>query len=124
MRDRLLWVLLAETGLRLGEALGLQHRDWHTGRGARAGTAAKCFTPTSASWANPIEAQFGPLRTFVMGGSDHPSHPVLARKLQAYLRWRNANARHPDVLAGQRRERACIRSERHQRWGRPKPKAA
>jgi hypothetical protein len=34
-----------------------------------------------------------------MGGSDHPSHPVLARKLQDYLRWRNANARHPGVLA-------------------------
>ena len=33
MRNRLLWALLAETGLRLGEALGLQHRDWHTGRG-------------------------------------------------------------------------------------------
>ena len=33
VRDRLLWSLLAETGLRLGEALGLQHRDWHTGRG-------------------------------------------------------------------------------------------
>ena len=33
VRDRLLWVLLAETGLRLGEALGLQHRGWHTGRG-------------------------------------------------------------------------------------------
>jgi len=83
-----------------------------------------CFTPTNASWANPIEAQFGPLRTFVMGASDHPGHTVLARKLQAYLRWRNANARHPDVLAAQRRERARIRSERHQRWGRPKPKAA
>ncbi len=83
-----------------------------------------CFTPTNASWANPIEAQFGPLRTFVMGASDHPSHTVLARKLQAYLRWRNANARHPDVLAAQRRERARVRSERHQRWGRPKPKAA
>ena len=41
-----------------------------------------CFTPTNASWANPIEAQFGPLRTFTMGGSDHPSHTVLARKLQ------------------------------------------
>ena len=24
-----------------------------------------CFTPTNASWANPIEAQFGPVRTFV-----------------------------------------------------------
>jgi integrase len=33
VRDRLLWMVLAETGVRLGEALGLQHRDWHTGRG-------------------------------------------------------------------------------------------
>ena len=33
VRDRLLWMLLAETGLRLGEALGLQHRDWRTGCG-------------------------------------------------------------------------------------------
>jgi hypothetical protein len=48
-----------------------------------------------------------------MGCSDHPSHAVLARKLQACLRWRNAHARHPGVLAAQRRER-----------GRPKPKAA
>jgi transposase len=83
-----------------------------------------CFTPVNASWANPIEAQFGPVRTFVMGGSDHANHTVLARKLQDYLRWRNANARHPDVLAAQRRERARIRSERQQRWGRPKAKAA
>ncbi len=93
-------------------------------RWARRENVELCFTPTSASWANPVEAQFGPLRTFVMAGSDHPSHTVLTRKLQAYLRWRNANARHPDVLAAQRRERARIRSERHQRWGRPKPKAA
>ena len=83
-----------------------------------------CLTPANASWANPVEAQFGPLRTFVRGASDHPSHTMLARKLHAYLRWRNANARHPDVLAAQRRERARVRSERHQRWGRPKPKAA
>ena len=69
-----------------------------------------CFTPTSASWANPIEAQFGPLRTFTMGASDHPNHAALARRLQAYLRWRNTHARHPDVLADQRRERARIRS--------------
>ena len=79
-----------------------------------------CLTPTSASWANPIEAQFVPLRMFVMGASNHPNHPALARRLQAYLRWRNANARHPDVLAAQRRERARVRSERQQRWGRPR----
>jgi transposase len=82
-----------------------------------------CFTPVNASWANPIEAQFGPLRTFVMGGSNHPNLTVLARQLQRYLAWRNANARHPDVLAAQRRERARIRSERQQRWGRPRLQA-
>ena len=43
---------------------------------------------------------------------------------QDYLTWRNANARYPDVLAAQRRERARIRSKRRQRWGRPRPKAA
>ena len=80
--------------------------------------------PTNASWANPIEAQFGPGRTFVMGGPDHRNHPALDRKLQACLRWRHAHPRHPDVLAAQRRERARIRSERQQRSGRPEPKAA
>jgi hypothetical protein len=59
-------------------------------RWARRANVELCFTPTSASWANPIEAQFGPLRTFVMGGSDYPNHPALARRLQDYLRWRNA----------------------------------
>jgi hypothetical protein len=56
-----------------------------------------CLTPTYTSWANPIEAQFGPLRTFTMSNSNHPNHTVLTRAIQAYLRWRNANARHPAV---------------------------
>lgn len=93
---------------------GLKIRRW-----AARNKVELCFTPTYASWANPIEAQFGPLRTFVIAGSDHPNHPALTRKLQAYLRWRNANARHPDILAAQRRERARIRSERQRRWGQP-----
>ncbi|MEU3496435.1 IS630 family transposase [Kitasatospora cineracea] len=76
-----------------------------------------CFTPTNASWANPIEAYFGPLRQFTLANSNHPNHPVQTRALHAYLRWRNANARHPDVLAAQRKERARIRSEKGIRWG-------
>jgi transposase len=83
-----------------------------------------CLTPTYSSWANPIEAQFGPLRTFTMANSNYPNHTVLTRDLQAYLRWRNAHARHPDVLAAQRRERARIRGEKGKRWGRPKIKKA
>ena len=83
-----------------------------------------CFTPTYASLANPIEAHFGPLRTFVIAGSDHQTHPALTRHLHNYLRWRNANARHPDVLAAQRRERARVRSERQHRWGQLATRAA
>jgi hypothetical protein len=93
-------------------------------RWAKRNKVELCFTPTSASWANPIEAQFGPLRSFVLGDSNHPNHAVLARKLQGYLRWRNANARDPEVLAAQRRERARVRSERQRQWGRPARRAA
>lgn len=76
-----------------------------------------CFTPTYASWANPIEAQFGPLRQFTIANSNHPNHTLQTRALHAYLRWRNANARHRDVLAAERKERAPIRSEKVIRWG-------
>jgi transposase len=76
-----------------------------------------CFTPTNASWANPIEARFGPLRQFTIANSHHPNHSVQTRALHAYLRWRNANARHRDVLAAERKERARIRSEKGIRWG-------
>lgn len=77
-----------------------------------------------ASWANPIEAHFGPLRQFTVANSNHRNHSVQTRSLHAYLRWRNRNARHPDVLAAQRRERARIRSEKGIRWGGRLAKAA
>ncbi|MDT3442161.1 transposase [Pseudofrankia sp. BMG5.37] len=84
---------------------------------ARRHKAELCLTPTQASWANPIEAHFGPLRGFALGNSDPPNHPALARDLHAYLRWRNTHRRHPAVLEAQRRERARIHSERQHRWG-------
>jgi transposase len=83
-----------------------------------------CFTPTYSSWANPIEAHFGPLREFVLNNSNHPNHVVLTRRLHTHLRWRNDNARAPEVLAAQRRERARVRAEKGRRWGRPTSQAA
>src|SRR3954451_7330978 len=83
-----------------------------------------CFTPTYASWANPIEVHFGPLRSFVLANSAYTNHVALTRALHAHLRWRNTHARHPEVLAAQRRERARIRSEHHHRWGHPRQCAA
>ncbi|RNL86751.1 IS630 family transposase [Halostreptopolyspora alba] len=91
---------------------GPKIRQW-----ARKNKVELCFTPTYASWANPIEAHFGPLRQFTIANSHHPNHTVQTRALHAYMRWRDANARHPDVLAAQRRERARVRSEKGIRWG-------
>lgn len=93
---------------------GTKIREW-----AERNRVELCFTPTYSSWANPIEPHFGPLREFVLNNSNHPNHVVLTRRLQAHLRWRNANARHPDLLAAQRKERARVRSEQHRKWGRP-----
>ncbi|GGJ60591.1 hypothetical protein GCM10010121_084010 [Streptomyces brasiliensis] len=47
------------------------------------------------------------------------------RALHAYLRRRNVNARHRDLLAAEGKERARIRSEKGIRWsGRPLATAA
>ncbi|MGW0624319.1 hypothetical protein ACWD3P_43540 [Streptomyces sp. NPDC002765] len=86
-------------------------------RWSKKDTVELCFTWTYASWANPIEAHFGPLRQFTLANSHHRSHPTQTQALHRYLRRRNANARHPDVLAAQRRERARIRGEKGIRWG-------
>lgn len=75
------------------------------------------FHPDLRLVGDPIEAHFGPLRQFTIANSNYPNHTVQTRSLHAYLRWRNANARHRDVLAAERKERARIRTEKGIRWG-------
>jgi hypothetical protein len=47
---------------------GMQLRTW-----AVRNKVELCFTPTYASWASPIEAHFGPLRTFVIAAPTTPT---------------------------------------------------
>ncbi len=96
----------------LSARIGATIRRW-----AKENKVQLCFTPTYASWANPIEAHFGPLRQFTLANYHHCGHPAQTQTLHRYLRWRNAHARHPDVLAVQRKERARVRSEKGIRWG-------
>ncbi len=93
------------------------HKGTDIRRRAKKHKVELCFTPTYASWANPIEAHFGPLRQFTIANSNYPNHTVQTRALHTYLRWRNANVRHRDVLAAERKERARVRSERGIHWG-------
>jgi transposase len=102
----------------------LDNLNHHKNRDVRAWCDANnvemVFTPTYASWANPIEAHFGPLRQFVIANSDHADHPALARAIRSYLRWRNTHTRDPRILDAERRHRARIRSEQQRRWGHPR----
>jgi len=82
------------------------------------------FTPTYASWANPIEAHFGPLREFAIANSDHRNHIALAAAIRNYIRWRNANTTDPEILALERKHRAMLRGEAQRRWGQPRARAA
>jgi transposase len=98
---------------------GLDLRRWCVDNGVEL-----CFTPTYASWANPIEAHFGPLREFTVANSDYRDHPALSRAIRGYLRWRNAHTKDPEVLALERKRRAEIRGQAQRRWGQPKHRAA
>jgi hypothetical protein len=75
---------------------------------AKAANVELCFTPHQRILGQP-EAQLGPLRTFVMGASDHPNHTVRPASSRTTCTGATPNARHPDILAAQRRERARIR---------------
>lgn len=98
------------------------HKGTKIRRWAQKNKVELCSTPANASWANPIEAHFGPLRQCTLANSNRPNHTVQTRELHRCLRWRNQNARYLDVLAAQRRERARVRSEKGIRWGgRPLP---
>lgn len=56
------------------------------------------FTPTEASFLNPIEPHFGVLGRATYAGSDDPRHVVRRRRVYRYLRRRHrtlGNASHP-----------------------------
>jgi len=45
LRYRFLWAVLAESGMRIGEALSLEHRDWNTGIGGKSARVAIVSRP-------------------------------------------------------------------------------
>lgn len=46
------------------------------------------WTPTNASWLNPIECQFTPVKEFVIRNSDYADHDELDNALRRYARYR------------------------------------
>ena len=50
------------------------------------------WTPTNASWLNPIECHFGPTKEFVINNSDYKEWQPLFLMLARHTRYRNAKA--------------------------------
>jgi transposase len=50
------------------------------------------WTPTNASWLNPIECQFTPVKEFVIRNSNYADHCELDRALRRYAAYRNRHA--------------------------------
>ncbi|WP_328702341.1 IS630 family transposase [Alicyclobacillus suci] len=61
------------------------------------------YTPTHASWLNRIECHFGPLRKFVLSGSNYENHKALGDAIRAYIRWRNKHRRNASLLREQKK---------------------
>jgi hypothetical protein len=109
-----------------------RHRStssWRTCPPARGGRSAAGRPATRSSSVSPRRVRRGRTRskrtlgpTHVRRGRLEPPPPFgRDRALHHYLRWRNANARHPDVLSAQRCARARVRGVRQYRWANALP---
>ena len=113
--EEMIYVILDNLNHHRGQMI----RDWCADKAVEL-----VFTPTYGSWANPIEAHFGPLRQFTIANSDYADHAELAKAIRDYIRWRNANTTDPEILALERKHRAKLRGKAQRRWGQPRARPA
>jgi len=65
------------------------HRKEKVLRYCRKNNIHLIWTPTNASWLNPIECQFTHVKEFVIRGTDYQNHQELNTFLNKYVRYRN-----------------------------------
>lgn len=69
------------------------HRTLKVRRWCRKNNIHLIWTPTNASWLNPIECHFTPIKRFVLDNTYYANHDELRRALQLYVNYRNKQAR-------------------------------
>ncbi len=57
----------------------------------RAHNISLVYSPTNASWLNPIESIFSGVQRFVFSNSDFADHKEISLAIRNYSRWRNAH---------------------------------
>jgi hypothetical protein len=61
------------------------------------------FTPTYASFLNPIECHFCGIGEFVINNADYPDWDTLAKTMADHIRYRNGPHRDHRLIAAERR---------------------
>jgi transposase len=65
------------------------HRKVKVLRYCRKNNIHLIWTPTNASWLNPIECQFTHVKEFVIRGTNYQNHNELKKALNKYVQYRN-----------------------------------
>ena len=61
------------------------------------------FTPTSASFLNPIECHFWGIAEFVINNADYKNSDALAKAMTDHIRYRNGPHRDQRLIAAERK---------------------
>ncbi|MFP6646049.1 MAG: transposase [Candidatus Latescibacterota bacterium] len=67
------------------------HKKSEVVRWARVHNISLVYSPTNASWLNPIESIFSGIQRFVFSNSDFADHQEIALAIHKYNRWRNSH---------------------------------
>ena len=67
------------------------HKKREVVRWARSHNVSLVYSPTNASWLNPIECIFSGVQRFVFSNSDFADHKEISLALRKYTRRRNSN---------------------------------
>lgn len=78
-----------------------EHRE--VKRWAKENRVSLVYTPTNASWLDPIECHFAPMKEFALRNVYYRDHREQARALRRYIAWRNAHPDDPELLTIQNR---------------------
>lgn len=84
------------------------HKKDEVVRWARCNNVSLVYTPTNASWLNPIESIFSGIHYFVFGNSDFADHREINLAMRRYVRWRHSHPKDPRLRKLEKRKLSFV----------------
>ena len=84
------------------------HKKAEVVQWARHHNVSLVYTPTDASWLNPIESVFTGVHYFVIDNSDFADHAEINLAMRRYVSWRNAHPIEPRIRKLEKRKLSFV----------------